>query len=327
MYARVEEGEPPPPEESVSRTRLWLELPDRARVESDGRLAVKDGSVWWSWHESVGASTNAGSDRGGSTSIGTSEFLPLLAPARLLGLLEWEPQGRTDDVIRARATPRSPLDPDNDHVRFELHSLASGADEYAIEVDPATGVLVRVEASLDGEPFQVIRIIDFALDEPLPPETWVFEAPDGAEPEPIQNHFRRIDQPFAEVVASAGFTVLVPARVPDDWRLRSSYIPANERWRIGEHVSLSYRSDDGTADVMIGQARPGDPDHGTLLAGDGWSELERDGVTFRMRPRSDSWGQPQLYIEREGTGVLMTSDSLTNDDLIALALSLRHRAS
>src|SRR3954454_25357504 len=206
MYARAEEGEPPTPKESVSRTRFWLELPGRARVESDGHLAVKDGSDCWSWHESWGASTNVGSKQGGTTSVGT-EFLHLLAPSRLIGLLAWRPQGRDGGLLRAVATPRPPLDRDNDHGQFDLHALGIGADEYAIEIDPGAGVLVRVEARKDGEPFQVVRVIDFALDEPLPPETWVFVAPDGAQPEPIDHTFRGIDQPFADVVRSAGFTV------------------------------------------------------------------------------------------------------------------------
>jgi hypothetical protein len=114
----------------------------------------------------------------------------------------------------------------------------------------------------------------------------------------------------------------VPARVPADWRLTVHYMPSRTRPPVSETVSLFYRSDDGTASLTLGQSRTGEGDE-ALLDGPGWEDAERDGVAFRLRPRTPDWHQAQLHLERDGTAILMTSDSISNEDLVELALSLR----
>jgi hypothetical protein len=307
------------PETSVSRARLWLEPPDRARVEREDHIALRDREKLWIWSKDWGTRTNVGGDHEVSTSV-ANEFMPLLVPARVMGLLEWQPEGRVGDRVRARARPLPPFGGQDDHASWELHGIGGGADEYLFELDAASGVVRRVEARFAGQPFETHELTELAIDEPIPPATWVFEAPDGAAPEPFEPP--RLDMAIGDVVEQASFTVLAPARVADDWRLRASYIPARARPPIGEHVALFYRSDNGTASVNIGESLPADAD-AELLRADGWSEDERDGISFRIRRRSASWPQPQLYIERDGTAVMMSSDTLSNDDLIALALSLR----
>lgn len=326
MYAESEEGEEPPSPESESTARLWLELPDRVREERPDHLAVKDGERWWTWQRDWGASTNVGSEDGVSTSIGT-QFIPLLAPARVLGALEWTAAGRGEragrPVLLALAHPREQIGDEDDQLGWNLHPFGSGAGEYAFEVDVERGVLLRAEARYEGEPFQVVEVTDIAFDEDLPEETFVFEAPDGSQPEPFEQHFVRHRMPISELVERAGFTVLAPERVPEDWRLDSHWMPARERPPMAEHVTLFYSSQDGTGSVAISMSLPGDDDHEVLLRGEGWQEMESGGTTFRMRPRTRDWSQPQLYIEREGTAAMLTSDTLSNDELIMLALSLR----
>jgi outer membrane lipoprotein-sorting protein len=326
MYAQSEAEGPPPPEESESQARLWLEPPDRARLErDDDHLAVRDGELWWSWRRDWGASTNEGADDEVTTSVG-DELLPFLDPAAQIGALEWSPVGRGERngraVLRATARPRRALAGDPRDVRWSLHALGAGADEYAIEVDVESGALMRVEARFQGDPFEITEIVDLALDEELPPDTFVFAAPDGEMPAPVEALGSLVNVPLSEVVGSAGFTVFVPARVPADWRLTVHYMPSRTRPPVSETVSLFYRSDDGTASLTLGQSRTGEADD-ALLDGPGWEDVERDGVAFRLRPRTPDWHQAQLHVERDGTAILMTSDSLSNEDLVELAVSLR----
>jgi hypothetical protein len=181
---------------------------------------------------------------------------------------------------------------------------------------------MRVEARFQGDPFEVTEIVDLALDEELPPDTFVFAAPDGELPEPVDRLGSLFNVPLREVVESAGFTVFVPARVPPDWRLTVHYMPSRTRPPVFENASLFYRSDDGTGSLRLGQSRTGEGDD-ALLDGPGWEDVVRDGVEFRLRPRTPDWHQAQLHVERDGTAIMMTSDSLSNEDLVELALSLR----
>lgn len=324
VYGAVESDEQLP-EVDVTIDRLWLD-PPKARLESgDEHLVVKDGESWWRWHESWGSQTNVGADERVSTSVG-DQFMPLLRPAVLSGALVWSPlgDGERDErpTVRASARPRPSSGDNDDHLRWALHAFGAGADEYQLELDRATGIVLRVEARLAGEPFQVIEVVDLGVDEAIPPETFVFEAPDGEEPEPLDPMRHRFAMAISDIVEAASFVVLVPAKVPPSWRLDSHYMPARERPPMAEGVTLFYRSDDATGSLTIGQSRPANADH-ELLQGDGWEDFERDGVAFKLRPRTRSWRQPQLYIEREGTAAMLISDTLTNDELIELALSLR----
>jgi hypothetical protein len=324
MFAQLESDEEPP-ETTLTSDRLWLDPPRTRLEQGDEHLAVKDGESWWTWHKSWGAQTNVGAGDSVSTSIG-DQFMPLLKPATLMGALVWSPLGVGERdgrrTLRASARPRPPRS-ENDHdLRWGLHAFGSGAEEYIFELDRATGIVLGVEARFGGDAFQVIEVVDLAVDEPIPPDTFVFQAPDGEQPEPFEPIPDRFGMAVTEIIEVASFTVLLPAKVPPSWRLDAHYMPERKRPPMSERVTLFYRSEDATGSLSIGQSRPTSEDDEMLLRGDGWEDFERDGVAFKMRPRTRSWRQPQLYIERDGTAAMLTSDTLTNDELIELALSL-----
>ena len=64
-------------------------------------------------------------------------------------------------------------------LRHHLMELGYGADEYLLTVDRTTGVLLRSEALVFGQPFQIIEVLDFVVDEVLPAETFVLNLPAG----------------------------------------------------------------------------------------------------------------------------------------------------
>ncbi len=119
----------------------------------------------------------------------------------------------------------------------------------------------------------------------------------------------------------APFTVFVPALVPTDWRLHCTYVAASERPPRPPSVSLHYRSDSGHEGVSVRQSPADDtnPARDHAAANDGWEDVLRDGVAMRVR---SAGGQAQLVCERNGTGVLMTSETLRVSQLQNLAAML-----
>src|SRR5205823_3977574 len=133
-----------------------------------------------------------------------------------------------------------------------------GADEYAVHVDRETGSLLRVETRREGSPFQVTEIVSIAFDEPLPAETFVLEPPEGEVIELVEVQGTRFRMPLSEIVDEAGFTVFVPDRVPNDWRLDAHYSPARKRPPSHAVVILFYRSEDATGSLSVSESRAGE---------------------------------------------------------------------
>ena len=52
----------------------------------------------------------------------------------------------------------------------QLYGLAPGADRYLLAVDDERGVIMRVEAQLDGEAFTVTKVTGISFDEGFPDE-------------------------------------------------------------------------------------------------------------------------------------------------------------
>lgn len=164
-------------DDATERWRLWIEQPDRRRVEflvgQQTVTAVWLGDTWWSWSPSQGAMTNNGQTNH-SHGKGPSEAI-IETPA-LLGALTFEVLGRAQlldrEVLKAIATPRLLPMPS-----MALHGLGSGADDYVLSVDAERGVVLRSEARLRGKPFKVIEITEIDFDPPLPAATFAPPTP------------------------------------------------------------------------------------------------------------------------------------------------------
>jgi hypothetical protein len=315
------------PSERVETFGIWRSG-GRVREEQhggprDGYYAVRDGEVWWSWDERMGATSNEDDPSVGS---GIGEQLSImLDPTPLLGALQFRVVGRSQitgrPTIRAEAVPRA-SDPRRPPRAFELHQLGSGAHRYTLEVDAQRGVLLRAVALLGGEPFQEITTVKIAFDEPIGDELFHFEPPAGEQVQPVGERPRPQHVTATEAQQRAPFTVLIPDRIPADWHVHCVFIEPSQRPPRPASVSVNYRSDDGHESVSLSQyaasSKPGQYD--LMIADDGWRAITHDGTAVQVRRGGP---QSQAHIERDGTFVFLSSETLSGDRLAAIAAGLK----
>jgi outer membrane lipoprotein-sorting protein len=178
----VPEGpQPPVPDESEDRWRLWMEQGGRRRAElsmgDNPMTVVFDGPTWWSWSPQAGGRTNGGLDNhrhGSGPSEALIDAAALLSVLRLQFLGDDTLRGR--DVFRIRGLPRARTGREAVYGPYEL---GIGADDYMMSVDAERGVLLRSEARLREQPFTVIEMTEVQFDVDLPPETFTIDLPDG----------------------------------------------------------------------------------------------------------------------------------------------------
>ena len=321
-------GDPPPPvtEETM---RIWRDG-ERFREERhggrrDGYYGVSDGPLWWFWDEQMGARSNQ-DDLSVSSGVG-QELQIMLNPTPLLSSLTFRVVGNSEVAGRSTVTTHAtarPQDPRHGGFVRELHQLGSGADYYQLEVDQERGVLLAVGAFRNDQPFHKITALAIRFDEPIPAETFQFAPPEGEEVQPFQSR-RDSLRPItlSEAQQRAAFTVLMPDRVPTNWRMHCMFIEASPRPPTPALVSLSYHSNDGHQSISISQMATVDASrqYGHMIDDENWQEVTRDGMSIKVR--SPEWSQAQANIERDGTFAFIVSDNLTSDQLATIAASLR----
>jgi hypothetical protein len=324
----------PGPSETEETLRIWRDGP-RIREEhhggrQDGNYGVTDGTLFWSWSEDMGASSNQEDPRLGNVIGQQLEFM--LNPNCLLGLLRFRVTGHSEvagrPTVTAYATAR-PTDPRRGTFPTELHGLGAGAHHYEFEVDQQRGVLLGVTAIRDGQPFRRITTLAIRFDEPIPTETFQFALPPGEQIRPTRELLPE-QITVTEAQERAAFTVLIPDRVPEDWQLQCWFFAASQRPPRPPYVMLSYGSGDGHQSVSIAQMAAADRDSHPFgisinIEVENWQQVTRDGTSVRVRPAS--WGQAQAYLERDGTFVFLLSDKLSGDQLATIAARLKPAAS
>jgi hypothetical protein len=203
-----------------------------------------------------------------------------------------------------------------------LHQLGSGAERYLLGVDAERGVLLEVIAMRNGEPFHRITTERIAFDKSIDPERFRFVQPAGEKVRPAWDEHRLRHVRLPEAQRLAPFTVLVPGRIPPDWGSRCTFVEPSQRPPSVACVLINYYSDDGHERVSLGEYAAGDqPDQYNLMINhDEWKTITRNGVDVRVR---DPGGQAQAYIERDGTFVFFTSDTLAAEQLAGLAAGLK----
>jgi outer membrane lipoprotein-sorting protein len=318
--------------EHDEQVRFWWQRPDSIREERDApsdegswtghaTLVIRVGATWWSFSPQAGAMTNAGDEH---HSHGAGEqVLAMLDPSELTGLLDFTISGRGEragrPVLLVRCQPRA-----RDRrgpASFALHHLGAEAHEYAIEVDAERGVLLRAEARFDGQAISVTEALQIVFDTTLDPELFRFTPPAG-------EALRRSDAvgrfrdgiPIHEAVAAAPFTVHTLADPPADWELSATLHAGSARPLVHASVGLHYRSRDATAQLSISQTAAATAEDYSLPEGE---DVERAGLSMRVRRRTDSWTQAQLSMTVDDTLITMNSDTLTADDLIRVATRLK----
>jgi hypothetical protein len=321
----------PAPAEHEEIVRIWR-AGDHAREEHqggprDGSYGVRSATLWWSWDEGNGASSNEDDPTVGS-GIG-EELAIMLDPTPLLGSLKFAAVGRSQvagrATITADAAPRR-SDPRHGPRLFELHELGTGADRYTLQVDAQLGVLLEVVALRDGESFHKITTVEIAFDQPIPDERFRFQPPAGEDIHPISGRPRpqRLSLPEAQQLAP--FTVLIPDRIPDNWHVHCIFVEPSARPPWPAQVSLNYSSDDGHESVSLSQSSAADRSegwHDEMTSGDGWEDVVHDGTLIRVTKPGARGPQAQAHLEREGTFVFLMSETLNSGQLAALAAGLK----
>lgn len=160
----------------VRTRRLWLERPDRLRVELiEGemlvRLAIRAGQQWWRWDEAEGTTSGSlGPDNTGQPAIPQMLAAPLSAVHRLPAMVRLKPAGTGERagrrVLRAQAQPRQPP-PSRGEIRYEL------------EFDAEHGTLLRHAEIEDGERVWEREALEVLYGVAIEPACFVFAPPDN----------------------------------------------------------------------------------------------------------------------------------------------------
>ena len=173
-------------EEGESSWSLSIALPAKIRLEFPVGMemvtVVFEGSTWWNISPH-GARTNEGEP---DVRHGVGPGYPLTDPARLASTLDLVASGTTEvagrEALLMTGTPRREGRDflDEFEAKDALDDLGgSGADEFELAVDVERGVILRTEARLEGQPFNIIEFIEIAFDETLPADAFTLGVPPG----------------------------------------------------------------------------------------------------------------------------------------------------
>jgi hypothetical protein len=314
----------PEPDEREETVRIWREGV-MARVEHhggdrDGYYAVAVPPLWWMWDQRMGAHSNQDDPTVGNN-VGQEMDL-MLNPTPLLSSLRFRVTGNSQTAGRPTVTAQGTPRPVDQGRSFELNHLGTGADYYELEVDRERGVLLAATAVRDGEPFHRITTLAIRFDEPIAPEMFRFEPPEGEEVQPTRGNSRARHVTLVEAQQQAAFTVLMPDTVPDNWQVHCRLIEASTRPESSEQIALHYHSTDGHESISITQMPAGGSNpYKSIGNEEDWENVTRNERTIRTRPAS--WGQAQAQLELHGTFVYLQSDNLTRDQLLNIAAGLR----
>jgi hypothetical protein len=298
-------------DQHVWRVELWAE-PGRFRQERRGpdaeHVLVIDGERWWDWSPAFGLRSHE-DERGvhhyaGLDLLDPSEFLSgyTLGPAG-----EAVVAGRPAKRVRVRSTSSG-------HQPFRLEP---GIDEAELLLDAERGLVLRRAELVDGEEAFVREVERITYDEPLGPETFVFELPPGA-----SAHGRAEPQVTTVDVAAtlASFQVFKLEPVPPEWRVQAVYVAATERPTLPDSVTLLYSRADGGQRLRIQQTTR---EH-QLPAIGGERRFQRGGRSYTaLGPERPAGREPtELIFAIEQTQVRMSSSELALEQLLKSAEQL-----
>jgi hypothetical protein len=311
--------------ETETNVRIYVRRPDRIREERDGppgceRVVVRKGDAWWARDHYYGHITGEDS----STGFGIGEDLDIvLDPSPLPGLLELSVTGRGRiagrETIRARAAPRPR--PAAASFSSDLHRLGGGADEYLLEADAERGVLLRLEARLESEPFAITEATTAEFDPDLSDSTFELAPEPGEEFATLDAPHATLGLPIHEAVTRADFALFIPSEVPEDWRLQISFSERSRRPPSPPTVALYYGTADETFGLTIVQM-PADEAYESGIATFADAQtIPLEHGPARVSERSDPFFS-QLETTRDGTSIRLSSSNLDAEALVTFARRL-----
>lgn len=110
------------------------------------------------------------------------------------------------------------------------------------------------------------------------------------------------------------------SQIPDNWHVLCVFLEASVRPPRPATVLLNYRSADGHESVSLSESSATDrtSGYGQLTSSDVWQDVERDGTVVRVTKTEALGSQAQAHLERDGTFVVLTSETLNSDQLANL---------
>jgi hypothetical protein len=308
-YFHVPLGGAPPgafADEHVWQLELWTDgdrcfRQEWTRPDAEHVLVV-DGERWWEWSPAFGLHSHE--EQRGVHHRGGVE---LLDPAEFLAGYELEPAGEA--VIAERPVRR---------VRVRRTSAERGPfgvepaiDAAELLLDAERGLVLRRAELVDGEEAFVREVERIAYDEPLPPETFVFELPAGASARGLaEPRVTTVD----EAAALASFSVLKLGTVPADWRVQAIYVGPTERPTLPDSVTLIYTRPDGGQQLQLRETT-GEPE---LPALGGERRFDHRGRSYTaLGPERPAGREPaELIFASAGTQIRMSSSELSLEELL-----------
>jgi hypothetical protein len=283
-------------------TRFWLEKPARLRKESSGtwgtELVVRDGPRWLTV-DADGLATTTGS------LIFLGELEQLLDPSPLLEALRFQPLG--PDMVAGRPAARLHAVPrERGPGGSVLDQLGSGADAYELAVDAERGILLRVAALVDGEPYSVIELSEVAFDEEFPAGTFAVDPPPRApvHPEPPSQPPEPAAAPFTVLAPSAGAGWECAMQAHED--TPAGFAVQTECWRRDGVYGFELVQSAGEAEVWLAEVD--------------WTAHKRHGVPLEAGVGAD---RRRLVRRRlDDSHLVVSSSTLHPDDLLELAATL-----
>jgi len=318
--------------ESVSR--VWIEKPDRIRVEHEDSLEIQNGAAYWGYSREYGLHS---SEDERMTVVSAPTLL--LDPSPLLRL-RLEALGRT--TIAGRQALHLRTRPASEQTPSMALRMVFGHEVPALEVavDLRRGILLRYASFADGQPRGCSEVVEVSFDECFAPGTFVWTpSPDRLLPEPsraVEEHVGPHEVSLEEAARLASFPVFA-LNLPDQWRCSASSKPERP-WKhkrpkppyyakaFAETVHLNYHLAGGSHQLYVAESAA--EGSGDLADQQGvWTPHEYEGhTTWVWTATEASPGArrpPSIRLKREGTILTISSITLEVEQLLQLAGRLR----
>jgi hypothetical protein len=186
---------------------------------------------------------------------------------------------------------------------------------YELDVDAERDVLLRKVARYGGVESSVEEMLEIGFDETFPPETFapITDVPVRPDVEPRELSLR-------EAVELVAFPVRIPPPLAEDWSLRTSYFPGDERALEPESIILELTHED-SRHVWIAEPAAGQPSQ--IETGWRWQTNQYAGRQFEVvRPEPRNGMQACVRFEEAGTRILISSRDFDLDALLEVAVAL-----
>lgn len=156
--------------------RVWLNLPDRWRFESDDHVDLRNGATRW-----IGGSAHITELTHDETSVGDTEIGMLMMPgSQMMGALRFgEP---TNDLVAGRPCLKVSATLNRGHGarRFNPVEVSLGGIDHTYWFDEVTGIVLRHVGLIDDEPCTIIEFKEVRVNPPLTDLDFQFIAPPDA---------------------------------------------------------------------------------------------------------------------------------------------------